>query len=66
MSFINYKVINTYLQTKEGNMAKIVNYVYSMIIFLSLFLVATKAERKPFITFKIFFSTLYIIYYPIF
>lgn len=46
-------------------MAKIVNYVYSMIIFLFLFLVATKAERKPFITFKIFFPNLYTLYYPI-
>jgi len=31
-------------------MAKIVNFVYSMIIFLSLFLAATKAARKPFLT----------------
>jgi len=52
MRFINYEVINTYiLQTNEGNMAKIVYFVYSMIIFLSLFLVATKATpRKPFLT----------------
>jgi len=31
-------------------MAKIVNFVYSMIIFLSLFLVATDAQCKPFLT----------------
>ncbi|AES69449.1 putative Late nodulin [Medicago truncatula] len=31
-------------------MAKIVNFVYSMIIFVSLFLVATKGGSKPFLT----------------
>ena len=31
-------------------MAKIVNFVYSMIIYLSLFMVATNAERKSFLT----------------
>jgi len=31
-------------------MAKIVNFVYNMIIFFSLFLIATNAERKPFLT----------------
>jgi len=44
-------------------MAKIVDFVYSLIIFLSIFLVATMSEpRKPF---KTFFSTSYTIYYPI-
>jgi len=35
-------------------MAKIAYYVYSMIIFLFLFLVATKAECTPFLTIENF------------
>ena len=54
MSSINYKVINTYITNKEGYMAKIVNFVYSMVIFLSLFLVEMNAERKPFLSILIF------------
>ncbi|KEH32819.1 Nodule Cysteine-Rich (NCR) secreted peptide [Medicago truncatula] len=38
-------------------MAKIVNYVYSMIIFLFLFLVATKAE--PLILISFFITRVY-------
>jgi len=46
-------------------MAEIVKYVYVIIIFLSLFLVATNIEGKPFYRSQISFFTSYMIFYRI-
>ena len=51
---------------RKVNMTEIVKYVYVIIIFLSLFLVATNIEGKPFYRFQIFFFTSYTIFYRIF
>ena len=47
-------------------MAKIVKYVYVIIIFLSLILVANNIEGKPFYRFQISFFTPYTKFYRIF
>jgi hypothetical protein len=66
INFINYVVIKLFVIQKGVNMAEIVKYIYVIIIFLSLFLVATNIEGKPFNRFQISFFTPDKIFYCIF
>jgi len=69
MGFMNHKLIKphsiSYMQ-KEERMAKIVNFDYAMIIFISLFVVAMNIDRKPFFYHsQVFLVIFYMIFYLI-
>ena len=63
-----YKLFSdkNFLYEKGVNMVEIVKYVYVIIMFLSLILVTTNIEGKPFYCFQISFFTPYTIFYRIF
>lgn len=52
--FINYKMLKPFVSNNRVSMVEIVQFVFVVIIFLSLFLVLTKVEGKTYLSFSIF------------